>query len=139
MAVVATRFVKFAVCWWPSAVVVALILYATLSEHPAGVDELPLIPHIDKLIHAVMMGGLVGALVFDYKRAHRSAGMLSTSVMLRIVFAVMFFGIVDELAQEWLTEARGGDVADVAADWLGAWVAFFTAPPAVCRVLRCRR
>lgn len=98
-----------------------------------------MIPHIDKLIHALMMGGLVGALVFDYKRARRAEGSLTRRVMLVIVFSVMLFGVADELAQKYLTACRGAELADLAADWLGAWVAYALAPPAVCRVLRCRR
>ena len=51
--------------WWPSALVVAVIIYATWLPDPVGAEELPKIPHLDKLIHAVMMGGLASALMFD--------------------------------------------------------------------------
>lgn len=61
---------KKALFWLPSALVVAVIIYATLFPDPAGADELPDIPGIDKLIHAIMFGGMAGALAFDYCRSH---------------------------------------------------------------------
>lgn len=133
------KILKAAARWWPTALTVALILYATLAEHPAGAEELPVIPYIDKLIHAIMMGGLTGAAVFDYKRAHRAEGSLTAAVMYRIVLAVMLFSFVDEIAQEYLTDARGGEVGDFVADGLGIGGAFFLAPPVVCRLLRVSR
>jgi len=39
-------------------VVAAVILYGTISSDPAGVEHLPMFPGADKLIHAVMFGGL---------------------------------------------------------------------------------
>ena len=50
-------------------IVVAVIAYATIAENPPVPDDMPVIPHIDKLIHAIMFGGLAGAVMFDIRRS----------------------------------------------------------------------
>lgn len=84
-----------------------------------------------------MMGGLVGAITFDYKRAERQR-QLTFRFMSTVAAYVMVACIADELAQAYLTDSRSGDVLDLLADWAGVWVAVFTAPPAVNHVLRRR-
>lgn len=125
----------FASRFWPTAIVLAIIIYATLSSDPIGADELPLIPHIDKLIHAVMMGGLLGAIVFDLQRSDRTT-LLRRRTIIIATLAVMAFGAVDEVIQATVVDRRSGDILDLIADWTGTWVAFFTAPPAVRKVLK---
>ena len=114
--------------------VIAVILYATWLPNPIEPDKLPLIPHIDKLIHAIMMGGLLGALLFDYKRADLSR-VLSRSVVMKFVLAAMAFGVFDEIVQGLLPIERPGTFYDILADWFGTFVAALTAPPAVNAVL----
>lgn len=130
------RIKTFLCQYWPSVIVVCVILYATLSSDPTG-DVSIEIPHLDKLIHAIMMGGLVAAIAFDYKRAERQR-QLTFSLMRTIALYVMVACIADELAQAYLTDSRSGDVLDLLADWGGVWIAVFTAPPAINRVLRRR-
>ncbi|MDE6854714.1 MAG: VanZ family protein [Muribaculaceae bacterium] len=121
--------------WWPSAVCVGLILYATLNANPVVADRFPPIPHLDKLIHAVMFGGLFGAICFDRVRAKLSIGC---RVLIIIGMAVALFGLLTEIMQTEMHNGRSGDVCDFAADCLGIVVAAFTAPPAVRRVLKRR-
>lgn len=121
--------------YWPSMAVVAVILYATLAEHPVPDNDLPLIPHIDKLIHVIMMGGLTGALAFDYQRARRAASVLTVRVMLTIALGVLIFSAVDEILQSALTAERSGDPLDLLADAVGILVALPTAPPVIRRIL----
>lgn len=128
------RIKTFLCQYWPTLIVIGVILYATLSSDPTG-DVSIEIPHLDKLIHAIMMGGLVGAIAFDYKRAERQR-QLTFRFMSTVAAYVMAACIADELAQAYLTDSRSGDVLDLLADWAGVWVAVFTAPPAVNRVLR---
>lgn len=120
--------------YWPTLFCVVLILYATLSDDPTAGAELPLIPHFDKVIHAIMFGGLAGALAFDWQRAHRQLS-LSRGRMAAICAVCVLAGAFDEIAQETLTEVRTAEWADLAADALGVSVAFFTAPPAIRCVL----
>lgn len=121
--------------YWPSCLVVALILYATLAPDPIGAEELPSVPHLDKLIHAIMMGGLFGAIVFDRQRSDRSRSVTKRELYWIAVF-VMLFGAVDETVQGLMGLGRSGDIMDLIADWIGTWVAFLVAPPAIRRVLK---
>lgn len=121
--------------WWPSALTLCAVLYITLSADPAGSRSLPPIPYLDKLIHAVMMGGLSGAFAFDLARSTQK-GSVTTKQMLIIVLSVMAFSIADEWAQQTFTDTRSSELGDLAADWLGCWVAYFTAPQAVKATLR---
>lgn len=120
--------------YWPTMVCVAVVLYATLTADPMDGAELPLIPNIDKVIHAVMFGGLAGAAAFDWQRSHRGRNV-GGRVMAVICALCAVFGCLDEIAQATLTEARSGDVLDFVADIAGIAVAFFAAPPAVRCVL----
>ena len=123
----------FLLQWWPTMIVVAVIAYATLDSDPMGADQLPPIPHIDKLIHAIMFGGLFSALAFDYYRA----GNRMTRRML-LFFAIGSFvaGIADEWAQSAIDTGRSGELFDLLADAIGIAVAYFAAPPAIQRALR---
>lgn len=123
---------KFLREYWPTLMVVAVILYATLSEDPAGADEFPSIPHLDKIIHAVMFGGLVGAWAFD---RYRSGHELTRRYMLGVAAACLVAGALDEIAQHFFTVGRAADPFDLIADATGIAVAFFAAPPAVRAVV----
>lgn len=112
-------------------IVLAVILYATLASHPLPDDSLPLIPHLDKLIHAIMMGGLTGAVAFDYQRARPTANVLTPRVMLAIAAGVLAFSVLDEILQTALTSNRSGDPLDLLADALGTLIALPTAPPSI--------
>lgn len=90
--------ISFVSKWWPTMVVAAVILYGTLSSDPAGVEHLPMFPGADKLIHAVMFGGLAGALAFDWQRAHRGE-IVSKKLMAAFCAACIVAGGLDEIAQ----------------------------------------
>ena len=129
----------FFISFWPSLLTLGVVLYATLCPDPAMAHDLPAIPHLDKLIHAVMLGGLFGAIVFDIMRRQRREGLPAGISSRRLVFlalALMVFGVVDEALQALVTDTRSAEFLDLLADWTGIWVAFFTAPPAVRKVLR---
>lgn len=121
--------------WWPTAIVVAVILYATLSSDPLPDDELPMLPGLDKLIHSVMFGGLFGAICFD---RYRSGGALSRRFVVATAIVCTAAGGVIELLQIAMHNGRAGDWWDFAADTLGVIVAVFTAPPTVKKVLKRR-
>lgn len=126
---ISTFFRRF----WPSMIVVALIVYATVNDEPEGADLLPPIPYLDKLIHAIMFGGLFGALCFDIRRA---GWALTRRTLLWLFVGCSLAGACDEVAQTYLTSVRQGDPTDWLADTAGIAVAYFTAPPAVRKVLR---
>jgi len=130
-----TKFKKI-LDWWPSAIVVTVIIYATWFPDPVGAEELPKIPHIDKLIHAIMTGGLAGALMFDYHRACPHRRVLTCKVITAFTAASMAFGLVDEVVQGLLPINRPFDQFDMYADWLGCLIAAFTAPPVIRSIFK---
>lgn len=127
------RFVKD---FWPSMLTLAVILYAVFASDPLPENTLPPIPHLDKIIHAVMMGGLVGAVAFDLQRRNKRVPKLSFKLMATIWLGVAAFSVFTEIAQSALTTARQGDIYDLAADLVGATAAVYLAPPVIRAVLR---
>lgn len=121
--------------FWPTLCVVAVIVYATLSNDPVPEMDMPLIPHIDKLIHAIMFGGLCGAWYFDL---YRSGVKLILRRRLAVAAVCVAAGGLDELMQLLFTADRAGDLLDWCADAVGIAVAYFAAPPAVRAVVRRR-
>lgn len=112
--------------WWPTATVVALILYAVLTpDPPAPPDGLELFEGADKVVHACMMATLCAVAIFDRRRGGlscRPAGIAATALW------VMAFGVVTEILQGTLTQVRSADPADVLADWGGTVVAALVVP-----------
>lgn len=131
------RIKTFIADFWPSMLTLAVILYATLAKDPVGAEELPPIPHIDKLIHAVMLGGLLSAVAFDMSR--KSKHRLSKKTLWILFACVCAFGLADEALQAIPSIGRGCDPADFAADCFGALVALWLAPMAITRVLKLKR
>lgn len=118
-------------------IVVGVIIYATWYSHPLPEEEIPAIPHIDKLIHAIMMGGLTGAVLFDYRRADRTRRIGRKTVVI-VSLSVALFAVVDEIVQGLLPIGRPSDYVDLLSDWVGVLVASLTAPSAVRGVLKSR-
>lgn len=121
--------------WWPSALVVAVVLYATLFPDPLPDDEMPPIPYLDKIIHAILFGGTAGAVAFDYQRARRPHNVLTPRVMGWICAGALVFGGAIEIMQEAMHLGRSGDWLDLVGDAAGIVVAWFAAPPAIRAVL----
>lgn len=125
--------------YWPSLLVVAVILYATLSPDPApGMPSL-FFPGIDKLIHAVMMGGLTGAIAFDYMRAkpiEERSKCLSAKVLLTIFIIVCAFSLLTEIGQRLLTATRQFEGADIVADIAGSAIGIALSRPVLRMALK---
>lgn len=132
-------FSAFVKAWWPSALTLGVVLYATLWPDPELPEGIEYFPGFDKLIHAVMMGGLYGAFLFDIARKERreapacfkANGGISRRQRIFLAVLVMMFCVVDELFQAEFTATRSAEALDLLADWLGIAVAFYTAPPAI--------
>lgn len=95
--------------------VVAIICYLSFFTPPEtdGVE----IPHMDKLVHICMYGGLCVVIWFEYLRKHKSISfkkMLIGGILLPITMS----GCI-ELLQEHCTEKRGGDWMDLIANMTG--------------------
>lgn len=123
--------------WWPSTLTLALVLWLTLTPDPAPDVELPswLGEHADKIVHAIMFGGLTGAFIFDYKRRlPRAPRPLDTGFTSALAIAMIVFSVFDEWLQGAMGLGRSADVWDIGADLLGIAVGLLLAPP-VCNAL----
>lgn len=131
-------FTDFLRRWWPSLLTLLVILYATLFPDPVWPDNGPQIPYIDKLIHAVMFGGLAGAFAFDYarKKPRRRPGLRTMAICCLVSFVI---GGVLEVLQTAMHLGRSAEWLDLLADFTGVAVAFVSAPAAVSAVLGIRK
>lgn len=119
--------------WWPSFVTLCVVIYATLFPHPVGADALAFFPGYDKLIHAIMMGGLDAAILFDCRRAGKR---LSNRLIVSVAFGVSVFVVADEFIQEAVAPERFFEWLDIFAGVVGIIISSLTAPPVINRVLR---
>lgn len=105
--------------WSLTAAAAAVILYLTLFPDPVpdtGVE----IPGLDKVVHALMFGGLTMAMAVDYARRGRVIGSVSPSrLFLFALFSFVFGGGV-EILQAVMDAGRSGDLWDLSADAAGA-------------------
>lgn len=111
--------------WIFSIIVVLAILYLTLVPKPLPDIDIPLFPGADKVVHAIMMMGMMWCIGFDLMR-HKS---LSTAVVpkARIVIALLctiVFGGAIEMIQGAMGIGRGEDIYDFLADVIGALMGF---------------
>ena len=114
--------------WWPSAVCLGVVLYATLWPDPLPEGGGFFFPGYDKFIHAVMMGGLSAAILFDLRRA---GFCLSARRVATVSLVVVVFAVADEVAQRYLTAVRSWEILDILAGWGGIVIAAFAAPPVI--------
>ena len=119
--------------WWPSGLVIITVLYLTCWPDPLPSEAIPLFPGADKLVHAIMFGGVVGALDFDYFRTHRD---LPYSIRLIILCSAGALGVVTELIQAMEIIGRSCDFYDFCADMTGGVIAFFAAPPVILALFK---
>jgi hypothetical protein len=78
-----------------------LVLYWPRAAGPDGV------PHLDKVVHALVFG----AVLWAGRRAGVAAWLLAP--------ALVAHAVLSEALQAWLLPGRSGDLADVAADLAG--------------------
>ena len=106
---------KYPLTW----LTIATILYLSFFKPPQ--TDMEEIPGIDKLAHICMYGGLCLLLWIEYLRTHSTIHW-KRIIIGGILFPVAFSGCI-ELAQSYLTEHRGGDWLDLAANTTGVLLA----------------
>ena len=111
--------------WTLTTLAAAAILWLTLAPHPLPEIDMPLFPHADKVVHALMMGGLLWAWALDIMRLHR-AWIRPPRRLILATIAVILFGGAIELAQLVMHAGRGAEWPDFAADAAGAIAAMLT-------------
>lgn len=119
--------------WWPSLITFLVVCYATLFPHPIGADSVNLFPGYDKIIHGIMMGGLCGAIYFDWRRSNH---ILTKQFIIKTALIIAIFAVIDEFLQKILTSNRTFDVFDILAGWGGIIIAIITAPAVVNSIFR---
>lgn len=119
--------------WYPSAIVILAVIYLTCWPNPLHTENIPIFPGADKIVHAIMFGGLVGALNFDY---YRSRHILPVKTRIIFLISSIVLGGITELVQSLDVVGRSCDVLDFCADAAGSVIAFFSAPPVVRAIFR---
>ncbi len=104
-----------------SILVVIIVLYLTLYPDPIPNTDIMLFPHIDKVIHAIMMMGVVMALSFDYIRKGQHIKM-SPLILCSFSFATVLFGVIIEFLQDYMNIGRSKDLFDFIANVIGTIV-----------------
>lgn len=113
--------------WLYTCIVIAAILYLTLVPRPLPPEMDMDIPGLDKLVHAIMFGGLAGTACIDYAYRRRSFAPLTAKAAAAIAAAATAAGGLIEIAQQQMALGRGGDPLDFLADAIGAALGAFIA------------
>ncbi len=106
--------------------VTAAILYLTLVPHPLPDNDFQLFPGADKVVHGIMMAGLLWAATLDrarYCARHKNSNPPKAPLTLYLVATILFGGVI-ELLQLVMNVGRGAEWPDFAADCIGALVAY---------------
>lgn len=107
--------------WLLTALCGAAILWLTLAPRPLGDLEPPLFPGADKLVHAIMFGGLTAMMLLDRTRRN---GWHPVRVATTVAYAgaASGLGVAIEFVQRAMGMGRGYDALDMAADTAGAFI-----------------
>ncbi len=97
--------------------IIVLIIIVMLTIIPAdNVPHVKLFPHADKLIHALMFGGLAVVMLYDISRNNN---LISFQNYIVAVTSSSTIGGIIELFQQHMNLGRSGDVNDLYADIIG--------------------
>ena len=106
-----------------SIIVLAMICYLSFFSPPE--TNLEKVKFFDKIVHFLMYAGFCVVLWFEYFLTHEKV-VVKSIVWGAILLPVSFSGMI-ELAQEYLTDNRGGDLFDLLFNSLGvAFAALFS-------------
>lgn len=105
--------------WCLSIVCLLAILWLTLAPKPLGDLDPPLFEGADKVVHAIMFGGLTAMLILDRVRRNRWYPASSLFIW-SAATASALLGIIIEVAQHLMGLGRGFDRFDIYADIDGA-------------------
>ena len=95
--------------------IISVICYLSFFKPPQ--TDMEQISGIDKLVHLCMYGGVCTILWIEYLRTHQSINKKKILIG-AVVLPIALSGII-ELLQSYLTEHRGGDWLDFAANSIG--------------------
>lgn len=98
-----------------SLVVLMVIVYLSFFKPPTF--SFNVVKHLDKIIHFVMYGGFCTVLWFEYFLTHLKVDV--KKAFFWIIVAPLVFSGVMEFAQSYLTNYRGGELADFVFNSIG--------------------
>lgn len=114
---------------WILTIVVSLaIIYLTLVPQPLGDDAPRLFPGADKVVHALMFGGLTFVILLDRQRRHSTLQHccdwkpLCPAFVWTVAADSALAGIVIECLQYYMGLGRGFEMTDILADTIGSFV-----------------
>ena len=98
-----------------SIVVLMAIVYLSLFKPPQF--DFSTVKHFDKMVHFVMYGGFSVVLWFEYFLTHSKVNL--KKILWWIFVAPLAFSGAMEFAQAYLTNYRGGELADFVFNSIG--------------------
>ena len=101
-----------------SLAIIVIVIYLSFFK-PPQLDNIPLFPGVDKVVHFCMYGGMSGMLWLEFLRNHRKyETVLGHAWVGAVLCPIVMSGII-EILQEYCTTYRGGDWFDFLANTCG--------------------
>lgn len=97
------------------------ICWLTLAPDPLGDDTPKLFPGADKVVHAIMFGGLTIMMLFDWQRRHHWQKTVWGQATLYATSSAIL-GAIIECFQSYMGLGRGFEWGDILADTVGAFL-----------------
>lgn len=105
-----------------SLAVILTVIYLSFFK-PPSLDDLPLFPGIDKVVHFCMYGGVSGMLWLEFLLNHQRGEAKIWHAWVGAIFCPIVMSGIIELLQEYCTTYRGGDWFDFLANSCGVLAA----------------
>ena len=105
-----------------SLLIIAAVIYLSFFR-PPDLNELPLFPGVDKVVHFCMYGGMSGMLWLEFLRNHRNFEVPLWHAWIGAVLCPIAMSGIIELLQAYCTTYRGGDWLDFLANVCGVTAA----------------
>ena len=107
--------------WLLTILTLLAIFWLTLAPKPLGDEPPALFPGADKIVHALMFGGLVAMMLLDWQRKHYWEKIGWQRVIVSALLSSVL-GVVIEFAQVNMDFGRSFEISDMLADTAGAFL-----------------
>lgn len=106
---------------------VVVILWLTLGQPPSPENSIELWEHTDKIVHAIMFGGLYYVIMLDYYRHNvdKKPAIINKHSLLFALICISFGGIIEIVQPHF---ERSADLLDFVADCAGVTIALCVTP-----------
>ena len=101
-----------------SLAIILIVIYLSFFK-PPRMDDIPLFPGVDKVVHFCMYGGMSGMLWLEFLRNHRKYETVLWHAWIGAVLCPIVMSGIIEILQEYCTTYRGGDWFDFLANTCG--------------------